>query len=127
MELSTNAQKVFDLVKELKAVELAALVKQLEEEFGVTAAAVAVAAGGGAGDDAGAGAGKDTIDVELTEIGQSKIAVIKIVKELLGVSLPEAKKLVESAPVIVKDGLKDDEAETYKVKLEDAGATVTMK
>lgn len=127
MELTKNAQKVFDLVKDLTAVELAALVKSLEEEFGVTAASMVVAGGAGASDDDSAGAAKDSFDVELTEVGQQKIAVIKVVKELLGVSLPEAKEMVEKAPTIVKAGLKGDEAESFKVKLSDAGATVTLK
>ena len=127
MELTKNAQKVFDLVKELTAVELAALVKSLEEEFGVTAAAMVVAGGAAAGDDDAGGAAKDSFDVELTEVGQQKIAVIKVVKELLGVSLPEAKEMVEKAPVIVKAGVKGDEAESFKVKLSDAGAMVTLK
>ncbi len=127
MELTKNAQKVFDLVKDLTAVELAALVKSLEEEFGVTAASMVVAGGAAGGDDDGGPATKDSFDVELTEVGQQKIAVIKAVKELLGVSLPEAKEMVEKAPTIVKAGLKSDEAETFKVKLSDAGATVTLK
>ena len=127
MELSKNAQKVFDLVKELTAVELASLVKSLEEEFGVTAASMVVAGGAAAGDDDGAGAAKDSFDVELTEVGQQKIAVIKVVKELLGVSLPEAKDMVEKAPTIVKAGVKGDEAETFKIKLTEAGAVVTLK
>ena len=128
MELTKNAQKVFDLVKDLTAVELAALVKSLEEEFGVTAASMVVSGGSAAGgDDDSAGGAKDSFDVELTEVGQQKIAVIKAVKELLGVSLPEAKEMVEKAPTIVKAGIKEDEAETFKVKLTDAGATVTLK
>ena len=86
MDLSTNAKKVFDLVKELSAVELAALVKSLEEEFGVTAASMVVAGGAAASSDDSGPAAKDTFDVELTEIGQQKIAVIKVVKELLNVS-----------------------------------------
>jgi len=126
MDLSTNAQKVFDLVKELSAVELAALVKSLEEEFGVTAASMVVAGGAAAAEDAGP-VSKDSFDVELTEVGQQKIAVIKVVKELLGVSLPEAKELVEKAPCMVKNGVKNDEAEMFKVKLEEAGAVVTLK
>lgn len=126
MELSANAKKVFDLVKELSAIELAALVKSLEEEFGVTAASMVVAWWAAASDDAPA-AGKDTFDVELTEVGQQKIAVIKVVKELLNVSLPEAKELVEKAPCMVKVGVKNDEAEMFKVKLEEAGASVTLK
>jgi large subunit ribosomal protein L7/L12 len=127
MELSKNAQKVFDLVKELTAVELASLVKSLEEEFGVTAASMVVAGGAAAGDDDGVVAAKDSFDIELTEVGQQKIAVIKVVKELLGVSLPEAKDMVEKAPTIVKAGVKGDEAEAFKIKLTDAGAVVTLK
>jgi len=128
MELSKNAQKVFDLVKDLTAVELAALVKSLEEEFGVTAASMVVAGGAAAGGDDDSGpAAKDSFDIELTEIGQQKIAVIKVVKELLGVSLPEAKEMVEKAPVIVKAGVKADESEAFKIKLSDAGAVVTLK
>jgi large subunit ribosomal protein L7/L12 len=127
MELSKNAQKVFDLVKELTAVELASLVKSLEEEFGVTAASMVVAGGAAAGDDEGGAAAKDSFDIELTEVGQQKIAVIKVVKELLGVSLPEAKDMVEKAPTIVKAGVKGDEAEAFKIKLTDAGAVVTLK
>ena len=127
MDLSTNAKKVFDLVKELSAVELASLVKSLEEEFGVTAAAMVVAGAVASDEDAGTGAAKDSFDIELTEVGQQKIAVIKVVKELLGVSLPEAKEMVEKAPHIVKVGVKNDEAEVFKVKLEEAGAVVTLK
>lgn len=124
MDLSANAQKILDLVKELTAVELAALVKSLEEEFGVTAAAVAVA--GVAGDAADEGE-KDSFTVELTEVGQQKIAVIKVVKELLGVGLKEAKEKVESLPSVIKENVKTEEAEWIKGKLEDAGATVTLK
>ena len=127
MELTKNAQKVFDLVKDLTAVELAALVKALEEEFGVTAASMVVAGGAAASDDDAGGAAKDSFDVELTEVGQQKIAVIKVVKELLGVSLPEAKEMVEKAPVILKAGVKGDESEMFKIKLSDAGAVVTLK
>ena len=128
MDLSTNAKKVFDLVKDLTAVELAALVKSLEEEFGVTAASMVVAGGASAGgEDGDAGEAKDTFDVELTEIGQQKIAVIKAVKELMWVSLGDAKTLVEKAPTIIKTGLQNDEAEMFNVKLTEAGAVVTLK
>lgn len=126
MELSANAKKVFDLVKELSAVELASLVKSLEEEFGVTAASMVVA-GAASSSDEGPAAGKDTFDIELTDVGQQKIAVIKVVKELLWVSLPEAKDLVEKAPCMVKKDVKNDEAETIKLKLEEAGASVSLK
>lgn len=126
MELSKNAQKIMDLVKEMSAVELNQLVKSLEEEFGVSAVAT-VAVAGGAGDADDAGGASDEANVELTEIGQGKIAVIKVVKEVLGLGLKEAKELVEKAPVIVKEKAKNEEAETIKTKLEEAGATVTLK
>ncbi len=126
MELSKNAQKIMDLVKEMSAIELNQLVKALEEEFGVSAVATVAVAGGAAGDDGDAGA-SDEANVELTEIGQGKIAVIKVVKEVLGLGLKEAKELVEKAPVIVKEKAKNEDAEAIKVKLEEAGATVTLK
>ena len=105
---------------------MASLVKALEEEFGVSAAAMAVAgpAAGGAGE---AAAEKDTFNVELTEIGGQKIAVIKVVKEALDLGLKEAKDLVEKAPTIVKENMKPDEADVLKAKLEEAGAKVTLK
>lgn len=126
MTLTDKAQKIFDLVKELTAVELAALVTALEEEFGVTAAAMVVSGGAAAGGDDDSGA-KDSSNVELTDAGQQKIAVIKVVKELLGIDLKAAKELVEKAPVIIKENVKGDEAETIQTKLQEAGATVNLK
>ena len=128
MELTKNQQQVIDLVKEMSAVELNGLVKALEEEFGVTAAAMVVAggaAGGAAAADAGAAA--DSVNVELTEAGQQKIAVIKVVKEVLGIDLKAAKDLVEAAPKIIKENVKTEEAEALKTKLTEAGATVNFK
>ncbi|HKL44603.1 MAG TPA: 50S ribosomal protein L7/L12 [Candidatus Absconditabacterales bacterium] len=128
MELSKNAQKIMDLVKEMSAIELNELVKAFEEEFGVTAAATVVAAGGAAAGGAeGEAEGDSASNVELTEIGGQKIAVIKVVKELLGLGLKEAKEMVEKAPVILKENAKDDEIEAFKTKLEEAGATVNLK
>ncbi len=126
MELSKNAQKIMDLVKDMSAIELNELVKALEEEFGVSAVATVAVAGGAAAEDAGAAA-SDESNVELTDIGQQKINVIKAVKELLGLGLKEAKELVEKAPVVIKEGVKSEEAEAMKVKLEEVGATVTLK
>ena len=126
MALSEKVQKILDLVKELSVVELNELVKAVEEEFGVSAAPVMVA-GGGAGAGEEAGGAKDSFDVELTEIGDQKIQVIKAVKEALGLGLKDAKDLVEKAPVVVKEGLKSEEAEALKTKLEEAGAKVTLK
>ena len=127
MELSKNVEKVFELVKGLTAVELNELVKGLEEAFGVSAAAGAMVMAG-AGADAGAdAAASDTVNIELTEIGQQKINVIKVVKELMGLGLKEAKDLVEKAPTILKEGVKSEEAESIKAKLQEAGATVNFK
>lgn len=128
MELSKNAQKILELVKEMSAVELNQLVKAIEEEFGVSAAAMVVAGGaaGGAAGDAGA-ASSDTVNIELTDIGQQKIGVIKVIKELMGLGLKEAKDLVEKAPTIIKEKVKSDEADAIKAKLEAEGATVSFK
>ena len=127
MELTKNQQQIIDLVKEMNAVELNGLVKALEEEFGVTAAALVVAGGaaaGGAAADAGASA---AMNVGLADAGQQKIAVIKVVKEALGLDLKAAKELVEKAPVIIKENAKADEAEALKTKLTEAGATINFK
>lgn len=127
MELSKNAQKIMELVKEMSAIELNELVKAFEEEFGVSAAATVVAAWPAAGWDAGAAGWDAAANIELTEIGQQKINVIKVVKELLWLWLKEAKDLVEKAPVILKENAKDDEIEAFKIKLQEAGATVTVR
>jgi large subunit ribosomal protein L7/L12 len=128
MELTKNAQKIMDLVKEMSAVELNQLVKGLEEEFGVSAAAMVVAgaAGWAAGGET-AGGQADVVNIELTDIGQQKIWVIKVVKELLGLGLKEAKDLVEKAPTVLKEKVKYEEAAGIKAKLEAEGATVTLK
>jgi large subunit ribosomal protein L7/L12 len=126
-ELSKNAQQIMDLVKELPVLELANLVKHMEEEFGVSAAApVAVAAAPAAGGDAGA-AEKSSFDVVLESAGGQKIAVIKAVKEALGLGLKEAKDIVDGAPKAVKEGASKEEAEELKAALEAAGATVELK
>jgi len=97
----------------------------MEEKFGITAAAgVAMVAGGG---DAGAAAEKTDFDVELTAAGSSKIGVIKAVREITGLGLKEAKDLVEGAPKVIKEAAAKEEAESIKAKLEEAGATVTLK
>ena len=126
MALSEKAQKIIDLVKELSVIELNELVKALEEEFWVSAAPVMVAGGAVAGWEESGGA-KDSFDIELTEIGDQKINVIKVVKAELGLGLKDAKELVEKAPVVIKEGVKAEEAEALKAKLEEAGAKVTLK
>jgi large subunit ribosomal protein L7/L12 len=123
--LSPSAKKVFDLVKDLSAVELNQLVKSLEEAYGVSAAAPVMMAGGAGGDDAGAGS--DLVSVELTEVGQQKISVIKVVKEILNIDLKAAKDIVEKAPAFVKEKISLEEAEAIKAKLEEAGATASLK
>ncbi|MDR0651530.1 MAG: 50S ribosomal protein L7/L12 [Candidatus Peribacteria bacterium] len=127
MELTKEQQQVLDLIEKMPAVELNGLVKAIEEKFGVSAAAMVVAGGAAAGGDAGAAAGSDTVNVELTEAGAQKIAVIKVVKEILGIDLKAAKDLVEAAPKIVKENVKTEEAEALKAKLTEAGATVNFK
>ncbi len=128
-ELSADAQKIMDAVKKLSVLELANLVKNMEEEFGVSAAApVAVAAAGAAGGgDAAGAAEKDSFDVVLASAGGTKIAVIKIVKEITGLGLKEAKDIVDGAPKAIKEGVPKDDAEKMKAQLEEAGATVELK
>ena len=120
-----------DLLKELSAkpiMEVVELVKMLEEEWGVSAAApVAVAAGPAAGDAGEAAAEKDEFDVVLASFGSNKVQVIKAVRTITGLGLKEAKDLVEGAPKPVKEGVAKDEAEEIKAKLEAAGATVELK
>jgi large subunit ribosomal protein L7/L12 len=117
--------EIIEAVKGLSVLELNDLVKKAEEEFGVSAAAaVAVAAGAGAG---AAAEEKTDFDLELTEVGAEKIKVIKVVRELTGLGLKEAKEAVESAPKILKEGLTKETADEYKKKLEEVGAKVTLK
>jgi large subunit ribosomal protein L7/L12 len=109
-------------------IEISELVKDIEDKFGVTAAVpVAAAAAGGADEGAAEGGEKSSFDVVLAAAGQSKISVIKVVRELSGLGLKEAKELVDSAPKAVKEGVAKDEAETIKSQLEEAGATVELK
>ena len=115
-----------DAIKELSVLELNDLVKACEEEFGVSAAAGVVVAAAG-GDAAGAAEEKDSFDVELTEAGPNKVKVIKIVREVTGLGLKEAKDVVDGAPKVVKEGASKEEAEDIKAKLEAEGAKVTLK
>ena len=112
-----------DAIKELSVLELNELVKACEEEFGVSAAAgvVVAAAAGPAAEE------KDEFDVELTDVGAEKVKVIKVVRELTGLGLKEAKDLVDGAPKIVKEAAAKAEAEDIKKKLEEVGAKVTLK
>ena len=120
-----SAQEFIEAIKEMTVLELNDLVKACEEEFGVSAAAGVVVAAAGAGADAGAE--KDEFDVELTEVGPNKVKVIKVVREVTGLGLKEAKEVVDGAPKVVKEGASKDEAEDIKTKLEAEGAKVTLK
>jgi large subunit ribosomal protein L7/L12 len=128
MEVNTMAKltnaEIIDAIKELTVMELNELVKACEEEFGVSAAAgVAVVAAG----PAEAAEEKTEFDVELTSFGDQKIKVIKVVREITGLGLKEAKAAVEGAPKVLKEAVAKDEAEQIKAKLEEVGATVTIK
>ncbi|CVW48371.1 50S ribosomal protein L7/L12 [Streptococcus pneumoniae] len=126
--MALNIENIIAEIKEASILELNDLVKAIEEEFGVTAAApVAVAAAVAAADAADAGAAKDSFDVELTSAGDKKVGVIKVVREITGLGLKEAKELVDGAPALVKEGVATAEAEEIKAKLEEAGASVTLK
>ncbi len=114
-----------DAIKELSVMELNELVKACEEEFGVSAAAGVVVAA--AGPAAEAAEEKTEFDVELTEIGAQKVKVIKVVREVTGLGLKEAKELVDSAPKVVKEQVSKAEADDLKAKLEEVGAKVTLK
>ena len=119
-----SIQEIIDAVKELTILELNELVTACEEEFGVSAAAGDMVAAGPAG---AAAEEKTDFDVELTEAGAEKIKVIKVVREITGLGLKEAKEAVDGAPKVLKEGVAKDEAESIKAKLEEVGAKVTLK
>ncbi len=121
-----DIQKILDEIKELKLLEVAELVKLMEEEFGVSAAAPVVVAGAAA-EGGAAAAEQSEFEVILAEAGASKLNVIKVVRELTGLGLKEAKALVDEAPKSVKAGVAKEEAEAMKAKLEEAGAKVELK
>lgn len=126
IEVPAKFKSIIDAVEKMSVIDLNDLVKTLEKKFGVSAAAVAVAG------PASAGAGetkeeKSTFTVELTDAGAQKIAVIKAVKEALTLGLKETKDKVDSAPVVLKEGMKKAEAEEFKKKIEAAGGKVTLK
>jgi large subunit ribosomal protein L7/L12 len=126
--MSIKREDVLTYLEEANMIEVSELVKDIEEKFGVTAAVpVAAAAGAVGGDAAGEAAEKSDFNVVLTAAGQSKIAVIKVVREITSLGLKEAKELVDSAPKAVKEGVAKDEAEGLKSQLEEAGATVELQ
>ena len=119
-----TTQEIIEVIKGLSVLELNDLVKACEEEFGVSAAAgvvVAAAAGGAAAEE------KSEFDVELTEVGPNKVKVIKVVREVTGLGLKEAKEVVDGAPKVLKEAASKDEANEIKEKLEAEGAKVTLK
>ena len=122
--MALNIENIIAEIKEASILELNDLVKAIEEEFGVTAAAPVAVAAAGAGE---AAAAKDSFDIELTAAGDKKVGVIKVVREITGLGLKEAKELVDGAPALVKEGVAAAEAEEIKAKLEEAGASVTLK
>ena len=121
-----TTQEFIDAIKEMSVLELNDLVKACEEEFGVSAAAGVVVAAAGDGAAAG-GAEKDEFDVELTEVGPNKVKVIKVVREVTGLGLKEAKEVVDGAPKVIKEAASKAEAEDIKTKVEAEGAKVTLK
>ncbi len=124
VEVPAKFEAVVKAIEEMSVLDLNELVKLFEKKFGVSAAAVAVAGGAGGGD---AAAEKTEFDVELTEVGGAKIAVIKAVKAALGLGLKEAKELVDGAPAVLKAGMKKEDAEALKAAIEEAGGSVELK
>ena len=122
-----SIEEIIAAVKELTVLELNDLVKAAEEEFGVSAAAGMVVAAGAVAGGAEAAEEKTEFDVELTEVGAEKIKVIKVVREITGLGLKEAKAIVDGAPKVVKEQVSKDDAENAKAKLEEVGAKVTLK
>ena len=128
VELSDQSKKIIESIEGMTVLELSILVKALEDKFGVVAAApvaVAAQAGGAAGADEAAG--DATVNVVLTDVGDKKIQVLKVVRELTGLGLKEAKEIVDTVPKAIKEGISKEEADEVKVKLEEQGAKVEFK
>ncbi len=127
IELTAEEKAVITALEKLNVVSLNNVVKYMEEVYGISAAPVAMAGGGGGGGGADAAAEKTSFNVEITEAGGQKIAVIKVVKDITGLGLAEAKGLVDAAPKVIKEGVAKADADEMKAKLEAAGAKVTLK
>ena len=126
--MAVSREEIKEALGQMPVLELVDLIKELEDEWGVSAAApVAVAAAPGAGGDAGTAEEQTEFDVVMTSFGENKVAVIKAVRAITGLGLKEAKDLVESAPAPVKEAVSKDESEEVKKQLEEAGATVEIK
>ena len=122
-----TVEDIFSEINELKPMEIADLIKKMEDEWGVSAAPAAIAVAGPAAGDGGAAEEQTEFDVVLTAIGDKKIQVIKEVRALTGLGLKEAKELVESAPKAIKEGVDKEEAEKVKAKIEEAGGQADIK
>jgi large subunit ribosomal protein L7/L12 len=128
VEVPAKFEKIVKEIEVMSVLDLSELVKILEDKFGVSAAApVAMIAGPAAGDDAEAAEEKSEFDVEITSAGDQKINAIKAVREITGLGLKEAKDMVDAAPKVIKEGVPKAEAEEYKKKIEEAGATCELK
>ncbi|MCA9375643.1 MAG: 50S ribosomal protein L7/L12 [Candidatus Doudnabacteria bacterium] len=127
VEVPAEFKDLVEQIEKMTVLELSQLVEVLEDKFGVSAAAPMMMAGAPAGGGEEGGEEKSNFDVELTSAGDQKIAVIKVVREVTGQGLKDAKAMVDGAPVVVKEGVAKEEADDLKAKLEEAGATVTLK
>lgn len=127
VEVPAKFKDLVEGIEQMSVLDLAELVKVLEDKFGVSAAAPAMMMAGGAGGDAGAAEEKSEFDVELASAGDNKIAVIKVVRTITGEGLKEAKAMVDAAPTVVKAGVAKEEAEQMKKDIEDAGGAVNLK
>jgi large subunit ribosomal protein L7/L12 len=126
--MAVSKEELLESISGMSVLELSELIKEMEDKFGVSAAAAAVAvAAPAAGGDAGTAEEKDSFDVVLAEMGPNKVSVIKAVRAVTSLGLKEAKDLVESAPATVKEGATKDEAADMKKKLEEAGAKIELK
>lgn len=125
--LTKEEQAVIDALEKLNVVQLNNVVKYMEQVYGISAAPVAAAAAAPAAGGEAAPEAKSNYDIELTDAGAQKIAVIKVVREITGLALGDAKAKVDTAPQVLKEGVAKEEAETIKKKLEEAGAKVTLK
>jgi len=127
VEVPAKFEKIVKEIEEMSVLDLNELVKIFEAKFGVSAAAVAAPAGGGADAGGGAKEEKSTFTVELTDSGAQKIAVIKVVKELLALGLKDAKDKVDAAPTVLAENMKKEDADNLKAKIEEAGGKITLK
>lgn len=127
VDLSETSQKIISEIETMSVLELSNLVKALEDKFGVVAAAAPVAVAAAAGESSDSNVGSSTVDVILTDCGDKKIQVLKVVREITGLGLKEAKELVDNTPKSLKEGLEKEEAEAIKKQLEEQGAKVEFK